>query len=375
MIQGNMKERKTAYHKVKESLVYPELCNAIDFLSKNIPAERQELIWGTPLPKNYSELGDLNEFPYMGRNINAELNSCLLGVRKYKYEINLFLKYKEEFENYLLTADYANAENQLSRIENDICYSLWSLENRFLISEISGKASENKEFLSHFNEVNKSKGITKRLAHYLSLRSEHSLTVNRYLNDLETSLANLNESDLKEAFQNYYRFKLTFLNRIDFTNYGEIISLDFPLSIVDRYLNLTRVLTNLLAVSSFLQEENERDVIKKHLQNRINYLIRKVEDPTLYKLKLLSGETIFPAFDKEKSEKEIKIIDNYTIGLYDMVEKELQELILLKPTQFDLYILYVKSLVYQKKPFIYIGSKKSLQNEILGNVYKMPLTL
>src|SRR5690606_27572101 len=117
-----------------------------------------------------------------------------------------------------------------------------------------------------------------------------------------------------------------------------------------RYLNLTKVLTNLLAVSSYLDENKEKKIaLKKYLQNRINYLIRKIDDPILYKLKLLSGDAIFPAFDIKKSQNEIKIIDNYTSGLYDVAERELQNLLLINPVQFDLYVLYVKSLIYQKK--------------------------
>ena len=91
----------------------------------------------------------------------------------------------------------------------------------------------------------------------------------------------------------------------------------------------------------------------------------------MYKLKLLSGETIFPAFDVKKSQQEIKIIDNYTIGLYDVAENELQKLLIVNPQQFDLYILYIKSLIYQKKSFIPVGNKKSLQNEILNDLYKI----
>ena len=183
---------------------------------------------------------------------------------------------------------------------------------------------------------------------------------------------NLKESDTKEAFQNYYRFKLTFLNHLDFNNYGEIIALDFQHSIIDRYLNITKILTNLLAVSSYLDEEKDKKIaLKGYLQNRINYLLRKIDDPILYKLKLLSGETLFPAFDIKKSQEEIKIIDNYTSGLYDVVEKELQKLLLINPTQFDLYVLYIKSLIYQKKSFIPVGNKKSVQNEILNDLFKI----
>jgi len=381
LINGTAQKRNIAYFKLKQSLPFPELCNAVDFLTNTLHKSRKELLLGKPLPENYSELGVLNEFPLLGLytdegltpvELASELNSVLIGIRKYKYEINLFLKYKETYETYLLTGDYENAEKQLAKIETEICHSLWSLENRFVLKELSGKASENKEFLSQFNESNNSKGITKYLAHYLSLRAEHSLSINRYFNDLELSLNNLKGTDTREAFQNYYRFKLTFLNHIDFSNYGEIIALDFSHSIIDRYFNLTKVLTNLLAVSSYLDETKEKKIaLKNYLQNRINYLIRKIDDPVLYKLKLLSGEALFPAFDIKKSQNEIKIIDNYTSGLYDIAEKELQKLLLVNPAQFDLYVLYIKSLIYQKKNFIPVGNKKSLQNEILNDLFKI----
>lgn len=381
LLNGNTQNRKIAYFKLKQNLPFSELCNASDFLTNNLHTSRKELLLGKPLPGNYSELGLLNEMPILGLwsngelipvELTSELNLVLIGIRKYKYEINLFLKYKEKYETYLLTGDYDNAQKQLSKIETEICYSLWSLENHFVLKELSGRASENKEFLSQFNETNHSKGITKYLAHYLSLRAEHSLSINRYYNDLELSLNNLNATDTREAFQNYYRFKLTFLNHIDFSNYGEIIALDFSHSIIDRYLNLTKVLTNLLAVSSFLDETKEKKIaIKSYLQNRINYLIRKIDDPVLYKLKLLSGEAIFPAFDIKRSQNEIKIIDNYTSGLYDIVEKELQNILVLNPEQFDLYVLYINSLIYQKKGFSPIGNKKSLQNEILSDLFKI----
>ncbi len=380
-INGEKKNRNIAYFKLKQSLIYPELCNAFDFLTKNIHKTRTELLIGNPLPKSYSELGKLKELPIIGLytdkgltavELASEFNLVLIGIRQHKFEINLFLKYKEAYETSLLIGDYENADKQLSKIENEICYSLWSLENRFVLKELSGKASENKEFLSQFNESNDTEGITKYLAHYLSLRAEHSLSINRYFNDLEISLNNLKESDTKEAFQNYYRFKLTFLNHLDFNNYGEIIALDFQHSIIDRYLNITKILTNLLAVSSYLDEEKDKKIaLKGYLQNRINYLLRKIDDPILYKLKLLSGETLFPAFDIKKSQDEIKIIDNYTSGLYDVVEKELQKLLLTNPTQFDLYVLYIKSLIYQKKSFNPVGNKKSVQNEILNDLFKI----
>jgi hypothetical protein len=373
-IVSKEKERKKAYHKIKESLSFPDLCESVDFLEKSLNPRWRKLLWGNPLPESYEELGNLSEIPYLGENVLAELNFCLVSIRKFKHEINLFLNYKEQYETFLLTGEYSRAEDMLDRIENDICHSLWSLENRFLLKEVSGKAPENKELLSHFNETNPSGSIIKSLAHYLSLRAENSLSVNRYFNDLEMALNEIPEGQAKEAFQNYYRFRLTYLSHIDFTDYAGILSLDFENSIIDRYLHLVRVLTNLLVVSNYLDDDSSidrRELLKSYLLNRINYLIRKINDPVLFKLKLLGGDQIFPAFDSKKSEAEVRIIDSYTSGLYSKVEEEIKDILLTKPSQFDLYVLYIKALVYQKKPFTPIGTKGSVQNQILRDLHKI----
>lgn len=369
---GNLKERKRAAFEIKENQDYSKLCESVDYIEKNVPKIRQEVIFGNPLPESYKELGKLNDIPFLSKNIDAELNSCLIGIRKYKYEINLFLTYKELYEKALITGEYEEAENYLSKIENEVCFSLWTLENRFVLKELSGNASESKELLSDFNQINESETLTKRIVHYLSLRAEHSLSINRYINDLESALSRINTDNnfLNSSFKDYYRFKLTYLNHIDFESYSGILSLDFIHSITDRYLNLTRLLTNLLAVSSYLEKEDDKSrLLKLYLQNRINYIIRKINDPVLYKLKLFSGDDIFPAFDTDKSVDDIKVIDLYTSGLYNEAEAILPKLLLEKPTQFDLYLLYVKSLIYQKKAFKPVGNKKSIQNSILLDVY------
>ena len=369
---GKPKERKRAAFDIKEKQDYSQLCESIDFIEKNVPKIRQELYFGNPLPDSYENLGKLKDLPYLTKNIDAELNSCLIGIRKYKYEINLFLTYKDIYEKALITGDYELAEHYITKIENEICFSLWTLENRFVLKELSGNASESKELLSEFNSINQSTFLTKQIAHYLSLRAEHSLSINRYFNDLEIALNRIkSDSELvRNSFKDYYRFKLTYLNHTDFDSYSGILTLDFNHSIIDRYLNLTRLLTNLLAVSSYLDKNDERHkVLKEYLKNRINYIIRKIDDPTLYKLKLFSGNEIFPAFNIKDSYEDIKVIDLYTSGLYNEAEKILPKLLLDKPTQFDLYLLYIKSLIYQNKPFKPIGNKKSILNSILLDIY------
>lgn len=365
---GKLKARKSAFSKLKDNLTFGELCNAVDFLGKNINQSLQNIIWGNPLPDSYENLGVIKERPYLGEDIYSELNLVLIGIRKYKYEINLFIKYKEIYETNLLIGNYKLAKKYLTKIESEVCHSLWTIENRFILEEFSGNASENKELLSKFNRLNKSKGATKYLVHFLSQRAEKSLSINRYVSDLELSLSSLKEGKFKNPNIDYYRFKLTFLGHLEFKSYKEILAFDFSHSIIDRYLDLMKVQSNLLTVSKHL---DHNDSTNKYIKNRINYLLKKIDDPILFKLKLFSSEKLFPAFNIKESKREIEIIDKYTIGLYSEVEEEIKKLLLEKPTQFGIYIIYIKSLIYQKKEFKYVGNIRSIQNEILRNMYSI----
>lgn len=369
-IVGAKKDRRRAYYRLKNTLEYPALCAAADFVDRNIPENFRELMFGNALPKSYKELGKC-DFSYTTEHFINEINWTLISIRKYAYQINLFLVYKELYETNLLLGDYEEAEKYLDKIEQEICFSLWTLENRFLIKEYNGSSADSKDFLSQFNEENQSDAYTKSLAHYLSLRAERTLSVNRFNADLELALSKI-QGDKKQEHIDYYLFKLSFLNHLKFTNYVEIIAYDFQHSVIDRYLNLRKVLINLLTTANQMVEKVEDGkTIKAYVLNRINYLIRKINDPTLFKLKLFASEKLFPAFDEAESKAEVSIIDKYTTGFYQEAEEELRELLLKKPTQFDLYDLYVKSLIYQKKPFATVGNSKSIQNQILHEMYRI----
>lgn len=364
------KNRRRAFYNVKESLDFPDLCQATDFIDRNINNKFKEYLYGKPLPKNYSELGN-SDFPYVGNDFISEINWTLISLRKYSYQVNLFLEYKQIYENNLLIGNYQEAEHYLTKIEEKICCSLWTLENRFLLKEFAESSAENKEFLSKFNEENQANGFTKSLAHFLSLRAERGLSVNRYISDLENSLHRM-EGAKKQEHIDYYLFKLSFLNHLKFSKYIEIIAYDFPHSIIDRYLNLRKVFSILLTTSNAIVDKIEYGkTLKVYIINRLNYLTKKINDPILYKLKLFAGDKLFPAFNEAEGFLLISIIDKYTTGLYSEMEEDLSNLLLNNATQFDLYHLYIKSLIFQKKAFIPIGNKKSLQNQILSEMYKI----
>lgn len=358
--------RRTAFSILKNTTDYTTLCHAADNLDR-IPNKFQEYLYGNPLPQEYSKLGYCTSCP-IGTSFISELNWLLLSIRKHTYKIELFLLYKNIFDENIILGNYVEAEKYLDKIETEVCCSIWSLENRFLLSEYYSSGVENKDFLSKFNEENISDGYVKSIAHYLSQRVEKTLSVNRYKIGLENSLDRL-KGAMREEHKNFYLFNLSFLNYSKFSNEKEILALDFQHSIIDRYLNLRKLLI-LKAFDNSDKEVNEK-IDSEYALNRINYLYAKIDDPTLAYLKFYH-EKDFDCFSKRNLDCTIiKILDLYTTGLYGEVEKELRLLLIGKPLNFDLYELYIKSLVYQKKHFIPIGYEKSIQNQILKEIYKI----
>lgn len=367
LLVGKPKNRLILISKLKDYLNFPDLSQAIDHLETNPYLRSIELIYGNPLPRSYEELG-VCESIGTSEHISAEINWILISIRQYSYQLNLFLYYKEEYEAHLLRGNYSEAEQYLDKIENEICFSLWGLENRFLLKECENKSSENKAFLANFNLDNKSEGYTKSLAHYLSNRSERTLSVNRYNSDLQAALNRI-VGGKKQEHIDYYFFKLSILNNFTFQKYPEILSYDSKHSILDRYLTLRNVLGILLADDP--AESIDKDKLEENifLKTRVNYLLRKISDPVLSKTKLFSGDSLFPVIDEQNSRYQIAIIDKYTTGFYFDVESELNSYLLEHPNHFDFYLLYIKSLIYQHKKFEAIGNPKSLQNQILYDLY------
>lgn len=373
-IVSHKKNKVAAYRTIKDGLNYSDLCDAADYIDAQFNEEQKNAMFGTALPSSYKDLGKSSPV-ISAKNLINEINWALVSIRKHAYEVSLFLNYKNEFEKYLLLGDLKKAESYLDKIDSEICYSMWGLENRFLLKEHIEDTSSNKEYLSFFNSINQGEGITKSLAHFLSIRAEKDLSINRFNYSLANALNGLSGNFAGEN-KEYYLFKLSFLNNIDFTEYISILSYDSNNSILDRYLTLRKVLIYLFTVATAQQKEDViiREAVK-YFKSRINYLFKKTGDQTLLNLKLINDgeieESIKINTNKPFATSLIGLVDQYTSGLYNEVELECSNLLKSAPLYFDLYILYIKSLVYQGKDFIPIGTDSSFQNQILKEMHKV----
>lgn len=186
----NSKQKKSdSIYNLKSNSPFPDLCSIID--QTNLPQHVQNYIFGNPLPDSYDTLGFLEKGKYINcsDDISSEINWALLTIRKFKKEILLFLQYKKTFEEAFLLGNYEICEEYLTKIETEICYSIWSLESRFLLCEFSQSPESHKSFLSKFNAQNKG-FFTLSLAHNISNRSEKNFSVLKYNSDIFEGINN-----------------------------------------------------------------------------------------------------------------------------------------------------------------------------------------
>lgn len=338
---------------------YQELCELSD-RAGTFTKDLIKRMFGNSLPESYAELGNLGKKGnvYHAGSIEAEVNWTLLSIRRYKSKIELFNVYREIYEDAFLLGDYQTAERYLDKIEAEICYSVWSLENRMILLEFKESPETHKTFLS---EINKGSGgyFTSSLAHFLSNRSERNLSVSRYDIDLKNALQKVQGNTSQQNTEFYY-FKL---NRFEWKKYShlkDILTYEGYHSVIDRYLAL---------ITSFKMWLSDPDLDKgtKHfLLGRVQYLMRKFNDPELSTLYSIyhqgNGEMSQPSFD-------IGVLDLFTSGLYEECLSELKGKLENSPSEFEYYLLYVRSSIYSDKEFQLPNTTTSFQNSLLTLVY------
>jgi len=365
-IQRDNERRRILLTTVFDDLSYGDLCHFVDYVTENFKGLDKTLIYGNAIPKSYEQIGVVSEFPYIKDSLVGELNHYLINIRKYKVEINAFLQYKWAYEKHFIVGDYSKCLDIISHLESTVGPSLWSLEAKFQTFEYSDQQKESKKLLSWFNKNSEAIGTVKALVHHLNIRSEKTLSLARYVEGLSISLDKISDSDVKEAYKEYYQFKLIHLSRLKVSNKKEVLSFDFASTIFDKYLTLVQWLINyFLEKEMKLSNANPKEYA--YVWKKLSYLLKKIDDPSLNKLKLVAGKKIFLAFDVEQGDKFIKAIDSYTKGEYTDAKYLFADIIKFDPLQFDAMVLYVKCLIYLNEIYVPIGRKTYSPLNIIGN--------
>ncbi len=316
---------------------------------KSHPFGKQALR-STPLPKKLSDLRKNNIIPHSG-NLEAEIAWIMESIKENSVYINKFIELKLQFENAILLCDYDRAKKLLNRIDNEICVSNWGIENAFILSENEKGTEEN---WLKLNEISKNvkDGLSLFMAEQASKKAETKLTYTRYKNNFESITEGVGN-----LLNEYLCFRLLYPGYTGFQNYSFIINVESASSIIDRYLILIDILTEITTNNSPL------------VMKVINELIPII--PNDFRLKQLAFLNSSISIDLDDKNYILDYIDQYTKGNYTYCIENAYSLIKDNPDAIEPSLVYIKSLIETKNEYIALGVSSLLDSvsKDLYNIY------
>lgn len=353
---GHNKSYKHGIFALKKSKDFFAKCQTADKINDTAPALNQ-YIFGNPLPQTIELLGVSNN-NFSAETIIAEIDWFCMSARKYASKLNIFLNYKNEFENYFLLGMYTEALESINKTEQYIGMSIWAISSKFLVYEYTGQQEQAKVLQSEIFVKNKEGVFTTSLINFISQKSERKLSAYRYDRDVKNCLHGF-KSNLDESNKDFYFFYLNFFEVISFKNIKDVLGFDYCNSIIDRYLTFRRVI--IYCISHNIEIEN--------LAIRLPYIQKRITDDLFNTITLLSEESFKDDVFFEVSY--VEIFDLFYSGLYEEVCEKIQIYILKNKLDFNLLNIYSRSLVLNNSPFKALTPTPSLANEISENIYKL----
>ncbi|MFL5741009.1 MAG: hypothetical protein ACJ75B_12380 [Flavisolibacter sp.] len=327
---------ETIFSVLKESLSHPVV---------------KTWVFASPYPKTYEELRKNKIIGITGNFLGEIIWNLLPCVKEYK-KINWFLSLKKSYEKNILLGDYQSAADIMREIEDNFGYSVWLLENKLIISQLSEGTEANWVTLSEMT-THISDGLLLYFAEHFSKKAEDKISYTRY-KDIITN--QINELNVSEEFSEYLIYRLNYLGLKKYYNYEYFLSQESALSLIDRYLILRQILIETLETSNAL------------LYKKIILKAKLIEDSLFAQVSNFLQLNDFIELDYTK--RSLEILDLYTSGKYVECISLLPNEIKINPTCVELYDLYVKSLIEIAADFRPTGLS-SLIDSILINLYNL----
>lgn len=321
---------------IKNNGSFKDWCAITD---NNTPLVKRNLAWfiGNPLPKSYTELGELMPI-VSAKDLGTEIDWFFLAIRNHTAVISEFLQLRKEYEATIIRGDLDSAENILDRIEKQTCCSLYTLENRMLLHHLkTGEVDPAVLYDQTFQDDLPQS--TRFISYQLALRIPLSTTVPNYK---ETVLAAFDEyyEDDREQLINYFIFRFNPFLSEDYPGAKQLLEVDFQFSVIDRYLTFVRVLGLFLMGGISFNAPN--------LIYRLKSLVKKIDDIAL--LKIISflqqePETLNLPFGKDM----ILANDQYIKGEFPEAYASICKVLSVQPADVGAIKLYGKICVALNK--------------------------
>lgn len=361
-IERGLKKGKVDPSFSPEQLLYQLKYKLNEFQSERLLNELKlellEFTEGVPLPKSIHEIRN-NGQTYVEDLLDKELIWHPRLFIKYSDTINSFLKSEIEFENAFLNGDYPEALSIISKVEDQISFSHWSIEKQLLISENHFGFKKNKETLSEI-VGDSNHQIVNVLSQYQSIRVERNLSHFNYEEILNRYLNLHSDKQIRE----YLEFKLNFFKKPYYDYKGFILSYDSNAPIIDRYNVFISIIFQILCT-----KESPPNLVKSVIKI-INYLSKSINDPRLRNALILFDE-ISDIELKDIDIEFIELLDAYTDAKYERSFELGLKYIKKYPSNFDTYEITLKSMVNCNAEYFNPFNSESMAGKAFQSLYNI----
>lgn len=285
------------------------------------------------LPKKYSELRKGKQL-YFSNNLAGELAWLVNSLSKYTEEINLFIDLEKKYQTSILLGEFETAKEILDKINSDICVSYWAIENIFSVEQKLNGTEANWSFLKELN--NKTNlPYTNFFSSFFSVKSEAEVSILQY----KRSIENFTKVDLPEHDIEYVIYRLGyFYEFIEFKEYAYFLYAETISSVIDKYLLLIDVLTD-------LSDDNANKNLLKSVIEELNHY--GIIDSRLDRLKEINyGDSLL-----NLNTEILNLFDIYTIGDHQGSIKMSIDLLKKYPYALEVYETLIKSYIEEGKGF------------------------
>jgi hypothetical protein len=324
-------------------------------LLPSLTAKQRQLITPNHLPKNYNEIRKKG-MTYSNNDLVKEIRWYVKDFIIFSSHINKFIDYEKVFEKNFLLGDYESAKYVLDKIETEICVSEWSIEKKLLIAEYQKGFKTNKELLAAIVSGDNDP-VTNALAQHGSTRIEKNISASKYQEFARKFISYHKSDDLNQCLA----FKLNFFAAKTYSNKGYILNFDSSSTIIDRYKSFTVVL------ASFISENDRRPSLDDDVADILTLLLGKLNDPTITKLLYSLNREPEIAYDSATADV-LMALDAYTNADFFRAKELCTELLRENPDLFELYDVYIKSVINLHEQVDNIFPENSLSYQILSSL-------
>jgi hypothetical protein len=185
-------------------------------------------------------------------------------------ELSDFRELSIAYQKSLFNGEYSACNDILKAIEEKYGYSLWIIKNRISLKQLSEGLEEQKKYSYVIKEELGKYGIASFITHYISMRNESSLSINRFAQLFQNQLDNLK---ITPEFKAYLKYHVIPTSDITIDELIAILRYETAGSVIDLYESLIFVMQYLVVFSN--------NNLNSYVNKITVYLLNRIDDARL----------------------------------------------------------------------------------------------